>query len=308
MINSNIVCIFESMKSLVIGGGGTKIVGQYPIALEVYNTIKPEIIDGTSAGAIIALLLPCIKDSSQVTRELLELKPSDFWAVNPVSDSGNISLLGIFRALTSAESLGDMSNLKCYLKSFITKKDFDNGIRFNDKLIAVNVSTVCFNTGHRAHVNLKSCEYAEAIDWVIASASIPVFAKSLKYYDSYYYDGGVRSHIGGPWILETYGKQITEMVSVYSRPEDYNIMDRNWKPNNVLDVLERTIEIMNMEISKRDQDLEIAESAKLGVKLTQLFLPKVLTSTYDTNPQRLSELYYKGLEIARTWKLNNTKK
>ena len=90
----------------------------------------------------------------------------------------------------------------------------------------------------------------QALDWVLASASIPVYTPPFKYNGYYYYDGGVRDHNPGPWVLENHGKDITNLISVYSRPADYNMIDQNWSPKNVYKVLERTIEILQVEISK----------------------------------------------------------
>lgn len=294
------------MKSLIISGGGTKIVGQYATASLIYPHFKPDILAGTSAGAIIALLLPCV-NSELANQKFLKLKPKDFWKVNPVTKNSNISVMGIIRAITSEESLGDMSNLNSYLKSVVCYDSFYSNIVENKNIKHVYVSTVCFNTGHRAHIDLKECGYAEAIEWVVASASIPVFAQSHEYNNYYYYDGGVRNHIPSRFVLEEFGSKLTDIVSIYSRPEDYNIIDQDWKPTDALTVLERTLDIMNMELSKRDQEDEFKTSEQLNINLSQLFLPKVLESTYDTNSERLKQLHKEGILIGKKWISNNIK-
>lgn len=294
------------MKSLIISGGGTKIVGQYAAASLIYPHFRPDILAGTSAGAIISLLLPCV-DSNLANQKFLKLRPKDFWKVNPVTKNSNISIAGLIRAITSEESLGDMSNLNTYLKNVICYDSFYQNIVENQNIKHVYVSTVCFNTGHRAHIDLKECGYAEAIEWVVASASIPVFAQSYEYNNYYYYDGGVRNHIPSRFVLEEFGSKLSDIVSIYSRPEDYNIIDPNWKPTDTLTVLERTLDIMNMEISKRDQEDELKTAKELNLNLSQLFLPKVLESTYDTDPERLKILHNEGIKIAQQWISNNIK-
>lgn len=298
-------------KAIVIAGGGTKICGEYAIASQIYEKLKPSILAGNSAGAIISLVLPTIDWKSNKNKEiecaLTELSLDDMFSVSPINNKGGVSTHGIIRAILGYSSFGELGNLRDTLKQFVTREDFRKYITYG-KTDGVYVGSVCYNTGHRAYINLKDCTYEEALNWVMASSSIPVYTAPYKYNKYYYFDGGVRDHNPGSWILEEFGKEIDHMVSIYSRPKDYNVINQQWEPTNVLKVLERTLEIMQIEISKSDEREENLLAEKYNIKLDHLYLPNVLKGVYDTDRDRLRELYNKGKEIGKEWITKNIKK
>lgn len=296
------------MNALCISGGATKIVGQFGVAEQIFQKLRPAYIAGTSAGAILTLVLPtidwsmdCDCKSSSVRMKLLNLKSKDFWQVNPINSHGGFSAGALIRAVAGYSSFGDMSKLKEFLSKFITEETFINKIVKNKAYKGLFVGSVCYNTGHRAYINLKDCSYDEALNWVVASSSIPVYTEPYKYNDYFYYDGGVRDHTPGPWLLEERGKEINKLVSIFSRPKDYNVINQHWEPSNVYKVLERTLEIMQIEISKSDEREEIFLSKQLGVELDQLFIPTVLEGLFDTNKERLVKLYKEGVKIGKEY-------
>ena len=296
------------MNALCISGGATKIVGEFGVAEQIFSKFRPEYIAGVSAGAILALALPtidwekeCNCKSSKLKNTLLKMKSKDLWTVNPTNSKGGLSIKAVIRAISGYSSFGDMSKTGNFIKSVITEKLFYDNIVNSNNYKGIFVGSICYNTGHRAYIDLKKCKYEEAISWVLASSSIPVYTEPYKYNDYYYFDGGVRNHSPGPWMLENHGKEITNMVSIFSRPQDFNVIDQKWEPSNVYKVLERTIEIMQIELSKSDEQKEVFLSKEFGVNLEQLFLPKVLKGLYDTDVRRLWTLYMEGLRIGKEY-------
>jgi len=155
---------------------------------------------------------------------------------------------------------------------------------------------------------------------VNASAAIPVFVpgipmKSITDFegeqttgDFLLYDGGVRDHSPSQKILASKHPdfQVSETVTLFSRPEDLKeILDPTFTPKNVLEILERSIEIFNTEISKNDfvQEQQIINEKGI-INHGTIYLPRVLTSTYDVDNGRLRELYEKsgGENVAKYWK------
>ena len=293
------------MNALVMSGGATKIVGQYGIVEQIYKDYKPEIIAGNSAGAILSFLLPTINwengDDIKIKDALLNLQPKNIWKINPSNSKGGMSFLALIRGAFGYPSLGNMSKMKDFLASYVSINDFYTKIATNDDIKHLFVGSICYNTGHRAYIDIKNCTYMQALDWVLASASIPVYTPPFKYNEYYYYDGGVRDHNPGPWVLENYGKDITNLISVYSRPADYNMIDQKWSPKNAYKVLERTIEILQVEISKSDEIEERLLAKESNVNLSQLFLPNVLDSLYDMKKENLLELYKQGVKIGKSY-------
>jgi len=288
------------MKHLGISGGSTKIAGLAGAAYELIENFKykPDIISGISAGSILALPI-VFKKWDMIEQTVKNLKLSDFFSIPPVNDSGKFTFRAILRIIFGKESLGSEKNLLKKLKEFISEEEFLY-YKMNNDMPVVYIGSVDFATGGRRYFNLKDLDYYTFLHVTLASASIPIFCESVtlkvQQTQTYLFDGGVRDHIGTAWIIQNI-KNITESVSIYSRPEDYKT-DQNWTPGNVLTVLERYVDITNVEISKSDEILEDLLCEKYNIKQTKIFLPKILTSLYDVDPTRLTALYNAGRQSA----------
>lgn len=289
------------MKHLGISGGSTKIAGLAGAAfqcIEKFN-YKPDVISGISAGSILTLPI-VFKKWEMLEKVVKNLKLSDFFDISPVTTSGGFTLRGIIRVILGKESLGSEKNLIKELKAFITPCEFEE-YKNNASMPIVYIGTVDFANASRQFFNLKEVDYDTFLKCVLASSSIPIFTENVLLKEAvterqmYLFDGGVRQHIATPWILQNV-KDITESVSIYSRPENYDI--GAWSPGNVLDVLERYVDITNVEISKSDETLEDLLCEKFKIKQTKIFLPKILTSLYDVDPTRLAALYNAGMQSA----------
>ena len=197
-----------------------------------------------------------------------------------------------------------MGNLRKLLKEVITPERFREYQEREDTFIAF-VGYVDETSGKRVYVNLKSVPYHEAIESIMASSSIPVFTKPVNVYGDVAVDGGVRDHIGTPWILDTY--KITRTISIYSRPEKLDsFLDPSWKPKNVFDILMRTMDILMLEVSKTDERIEDEICKRKKIKQKKIFLPKIMQGFYDIDPFRLKMLYKEGklrakMEMLKPW-------
>lgn len=200
--------------------------------------------------------------------------------------------MAIIRTILGRPSLGKMDNLETLLRTTVSESDFNN---YRNLFKYCYIGTVNFNTGGRIYTDITKVDYEEAISIIMASASVPVFAEPVPTAGGdYLYDGGVRDHIGSPWLIQNHHSEIDSIVSIYSRPRDYDISNDEWEPSNVLKVLNRTIDIMNMEISKNDEIKEISLCRRHKIDRSTVYLPSVLTSMYDTDRERLEDLYVEG--------------
>jgi len=142
---------------------------------------------------------------------------------------------------------------------------------------------------------LKKMSYENDLNAVQASASIPIFTKGVKDNSVHLFDGGIRDHILDPFYSPIY-KNITQSVSIYSRPYDYYV-PINKSPKNWFQMISRTTEIMTIEISKTDERLERDFFESINVVPIQVFLPKILENVYDYDHKRLKELYDAGYKL-----------
>lgn len=286
------------MKLLSISGGATKISGLCGAADSLMNQCgyKPDYIVGTSAGAILAL--PVAMELWEMLREkTTTFTLDDIFSKSPMNEKGDITLRAKLRVLFGKESLGVQDNLKTTIGEIITEDKFST-YQKKDVYPTVYIGMVDFKTGARHYMNLKECTYHEYLDYVLASTSIPYAAEPVHHGDHIFFDGGVRDHIGSHWMMENI-KGISENVSIYSRPENFaSILDKNWEPENIFDIFDRDQAIRILEVSKKDEKLEKLIASDLNIKHTAVFLPSVLKSLYDTNPERILTLYYEGVDAS----------
>lgn len=270
------------MNCLFFSGGGTKFVGLATMGSEIIKDgYEPNVIGGVSAGALLSVPL-ALGMVDEVLEIGLKMQASDMFSVPPTNNKGSITWRGIWRAITGKPSLGVQDTRKFVMKT-ITEKRFNEYIR--GKYPICYAMAVNFIYGNRRLWNLKECTYEQYIDAVSASSHIPVTTQPVIIDGEPYFDGGVRDHIPSNVILEKMAleKNVpTHVISVYSRPKD-NVIFNHQPTKNVMSVLKRTIEIMNVEISKSDELQEAAFCEKNGVELRQYFLPHVLDSFYDNS-------------------------
>ena len=295
------------MKHLGISGGGTKIAGLFGVAetLMIEKNFKPDVISGISAGAILALPLALGK-LNDVRKLVLEFKLTDFFSDPPVKENGKFTMGALWRVVTGKPYLGKQENLEKKLKAIISEEEFEAYQKDNSKPTCI-VGTVDFITGSRYFFNLKKVTYQEFPKVVNASSSLPIFTKGIPLTvdncKTYLFDGGVRDHIATMYILEEseFKGQIKESVSVFSRPEDFKVLPDDFDDKNVISILSRYVDITNVEISKNDE-LQINNFCLAkNIKNTMLFLPRVMQSVYDTNPERLKKIYNEGIKEGRKY-------
>lgn len=290
---------------LSMSGGATKISGLYGSAEYImkYCEINPDYITGVSAGAILSLPL-AMRKFEYIRPLVTSFELSDFFSQCPVNENGRFTLMAGWNVITGKKYLGKMGTLKKTISRVVTEQEFYEYQR-DDSMAEVIVMAVDMLSGARHFKNLKHCGYEEALDYVVASSSIPVFVDSVDRDNLMLYDGGLRDHSISHWLMEN--RELDRHFSIYSRPKDYDIsIPKSEAPDNVLQVMLRTIDVMNMEISKSDQYKEDQVSSRLGINNTQVFLPKVMKSLYDTDKGRIMDLYVKGKKRAKAaLKMNN---
>lgn len=278
------------MKGLSISGGGSKFGQLASASMQVIKSgYRPDVISGVSAGAVISVPL-ALGLFDELKYFALNLSRSDFFDVSPINDKGNISLRGIFRALTGRSSFG-VQNVSKTIKKIVTREKFEE--YKNGNFADCYVLAVSPEDGSRAFWNLKKCSYEGYLQRVSASSRIPIMTQPQNIEGKYYFDGGLRDHSPGAKTIEAI-EGLKELICIYSRPKDFKTKTKDWN-KNVLSVIERTLEIYNIETSKNDEQKEIFLCKEKGIKLDQIFVSDILSNFYDDNKERLSEAYEDGI-------------
>ena len=290
------------MKHLGISGGGTKIGGLFGAAEQIIlnKGFKPDIISGISAGAVLSLPLALGK-FEDLRNLVVNFTYDDFFSKKPMNKDGKPTIGAFIRAVMGKPYLGRQDNLEKKLTELISRSEYEAYQNDNSKPDCI-VCSVDFVTGKRFFYSLKdrTVDYNKFPKVVNASASIPIWTNPIELMEQgkkrILYDGGVRDHIASHWILSEsdYANRITENVSIFSRPANYDILSEDYENKNLIDVLMRYIDIVNTEVSKNDEQLADAECKAKGIKNTKIYLPKIMENVYDVNPSNLLAMYEAG--------------
>jgi predicted patatin/cPLA2 family phospholipase len=287
------------MKLLSLSGGATKFAGIVSCAKGIIDSgFTPTHIVGVSAGALATLPIALgIEDLAIEVGKNITLK--QIFSSLPVKDNGKLTFGAICRLLIGKKSLG-VQKTNELVKSIITEKLFDkykNGDYPECYVLAVN-----FSSGGRKLFRIKDLSYEEYISAVSASSHIPMVSQPIEINNEFYFDGGIRDHNPGHYALTKLEIKFEEVASIYSRPAIEDTHDETWK-DSFFNIFARTIDIMNIEISKTDEQLEQEFCNRNNIKLNQIFLPKVLNSLFDTDKERLKELAEVSYNLGKNIKL-----
>jgi len=276
------------MKILLDGSGSsTKIRAVYTIFKYLIQErgIKPDVISGVSGTALLGVPIAMGK-FKELDEALSDFNLDTFFSTKPVNEKGKLTFGALKNIACGNDYLGKMDNLKELFVKIITYDDYESYI-LSKKYPPVFVCSVDFKTGKKIITNLKTVKrYSVFVNLIISSASIPVFVEPIEISGKILYDGGVRNHSIGAKIMES--EKITDAYCIFSRPEDYIIEE--YDRGNLIKSLMRTIDIMSVEISKKDEEKQKLIAELRGVELTQIFIPSVLTSLYDVDSERLKKL------------------
>lgn len=282
-------------KVLSISGGATKIAGLLGVAESLKDKgYRPEVIAGVSSGSIIAILY-ATGLLSQVRTEILNMNLDTIFDIKPVNSKGKFTLRALWRLIQGKDSLGRMGNLEKLIRKYITTSVWGRFLH-NENAPDVIVMAVDFLSGSRKTWNLKGLDYETAIKVIMASCSIPIMTPPVVIDNTPYYDGGLRDHNPSPKVIEIYGPHL-DIVSIYSRPEDYRVLD-GYPVSRMIPIMSRTIEILNIEVSKGDEDYTKLISQMIGTDNQYIYLPPIMQHLYDTDHTRLRKLYFEGYRAA----------
>lgn len=287
------------MKHLGLSGAGFAIPGIAGASFELLiKGFKPDIISGVSSGAILAFIYT-YADNPLLTIEdnITSFTSKDVFDTRPINKKGRPTIRGIFNLIFRGY-FSKKTNLEKTLMRLVSEDEFNfNKFKINTPICLI----LCVDllTGKRIVKNLSDLTYREAISTVVASASIPIFTKPLKTDENVLVDGGVRNHILTPYVFQNY--DIKENWSIFSRPYDFQKPIKENMIRNSMTTLIRTIEIMQFELSKSDEQISDLLAKKKGIKHHTIFIERLLDNVYQEDPKKSKELFSLGKQTIRNY-------
>ena len=286
------------MKRTLISmsGGGTKIAALHGACTAVQklrkdiNTSDRLDFAGVSAGAILAFA----NAFSLVSYEKLihSYTLEGVFGQEPGSFLWNMEAL--YRLFTGKRSLSSMRGLRKMLYEATSKTWYEN----SPNQVFVGVTNM--NTKQLEVIRLgagSGVSYEKAIEYVIASASIPVMTSGVILDGNLYMDGGLVDHNIGAKVIAKGG--YSNAYSIYARQQyttTYSFPKKKW---SILDVVGQTVDICLREISNSDAKIEAHEAKVYNVGLVQVFMnAKMPSNPYEHSPELTDNLISIGYTSA----------
>jgi predicted acylesterase/phospholipase RssA len=291
MFNTNIENKFPNDILITLSGGGTRFIGIIAVLENIYrNGIKPKYIAGVSAGAIACL--PVALGKWEKCKEIgLNLQYEDFFDSSPFTKKGSFKWFSILRFIFKGY-LGKQ-NVEKLLKQYITERDF-NFYQNCNLFPEVFIMAVSTRTQKTKIWNIKdeSISYEKYLKIVAASCAIPIFTQPIEIDGELYYDGGLRDHNPSNELFRQ-NIDFKHLISVYTRDEEFERIDENWKLSAKNAVMS-TANMFIIDVSESNEEIEKLYCELNKKDLTQIFIDRVDNNFYALSKEKMLNLYEKG--------------
>lgn len=289
----------EQRKGLAISGGGA--YGAYAGGILQYLISDKgndyDIVVGTSTGALMAPLA-AMQQIDSLKKAYTHVTNEDIYNVNPFNiENGKVKGIkkwnAVWRILQGKESLGETKKLRKTIEEFLPQALYGQ-LQNTDKQVIVAVT----------NLNKQRAEYKENylngrqdfIDWMWASASVPVFMSLVEKDGADYVDGGLVDHNPIHLLFER-GCRSIDAIMLRPKME----VPEFSKNENVLNVIMHSIGTMVHEISQDDEQIAELMALKYDVEINFYYMPEELTSnSYVFNPKEMTRWWEQGYQIAST--------
>lgn len=228
---------FKYKLGLALSGGGARGFAHFGVmqAMNEYG-IKPDIISGTSAGAIAGAMLATERHPEECLHFFIHKKMMHF-----------------ARFTLSKSGLMSMSKMKNHLQDFLQIQTFD------DLKIPLVVTATDMTNATSVHFN-----QGELIPCVVASCSIPILFTPTRINGVNYVDGGV--------FMNLPVRPIRELCETVIAVE-INSIEQKRSAANMLHIAERSLHLSlasNSRIDKKLADIVIAPDNMIRFSLFDL--------------------------------------
>ena len=285
------------MNAIVISGGGSKGAWAGGVAEYLHKDLNRnwKIFTGTSTGSLLSFNLPNY-DFEKLKSMYTGVTNSSIFSVKPFKENGNIRILNaIWRLIRGKSSIGEIGNLRKLVMKNFSILDYLN-LRNSSNNVIVTVSNMSkgtsefFSSKDKNHTNIEMC-YFEFVDAIIASTSVPIIAEPVKIGENFYLDGGILEHVP---ILKAIELGATEIDIIVLRPETFKT--DNWKPDTMFNVLSRTVDLLQREVSFSDVIIaDLTSKIKHDVKLNFYYTPTELSrNAINFNKEEMLKWWNEG--------------
>ncbi len=260
-------------RGLCISGGGAK--GAFGtgvidyLSTKMYN--KYSVIIGVSTGSLMMPLVALdslVNNTDSVERlktYYTSVENKDIWKFNPFNKNGSTNYIKALYREILGKSWGDIGNLRNLIYRWFSKEEF-NTIRSSS--VEIIACCVDMTNGRKLYISSKDVDYEIFVDAMMASSSVPVYSSPVIINGYECLDGGVLEVTA---LQKAIDMGCTHIDVIVHRPKEFH--NTGWKSKGGLSHLERTLEVMNFEISEGD----LVTDSKHKIVINYIFTPYNLT-------------------------------
>jgi len=284
----------NTKRALVISGGGAK--GAWAGGL-IQQMIEERGYDwdmyfGSSTGSLLITLIPLHK-MEKLKEAYTSVNNKNIFSVNPFTKKGKINVLNaICRVVKGKTSLGESGELEKLIKQMYSLEEFYE-VRKLDKQTFPCATN--YTKNRIEYVRNLDVTYDEYIKYTWASTSVPLAMNFVDMNTYKYLDGGVIMHVP---IQKAIDEGADEVDVIVLRPE--NVDNTPWHAENMFDVLMRTIDIMQDQISQTNVIIGQLKAKEKNVKIRIRYTPYKLTdNSLIFNKEQMLKWWKEGYIFGR---------
>ncbi len=165
-------------STLIISGGGNR--GSWGAGFSkglVESGKEYQIVGGTSAGALITSSV-ILNQFKKLETLFNRINNRDVYNFNPFRSNGGIRVFkSLLRILFGYPSIGESKNLRKLIEEIFTEEDYKTILKQQKTVFCVTTS---LNTSKRSIKSTNLSSYTDMLDWIWASASVPILTKPVK--------------------------------------------------------------------------------------------------------------------------------
>jgi len=193
----------------------------------------------------------------KLTQAYTSVSQKDIFNVNPFRNDGSIKAVSAaWRIITGQKTLGETLPLKELVKSFFTVDSYKQ-LTNSDKTFGATVVSL---TRAESEVKLlKDNSYNDIVDWIWASANVPLFMSILRKNDELWADGGIKDFASISYVLE---HNLADEIDVILHTTTETVVKNYRSIESSIDLILRVLDIFVSDVIQND-----IENAKLKVKL-----------------------------------------
>lgn len=290
----------EKRKGLAISGGGS--LGAYAGGVLQYliSDMKKDydVIVGTSTGSLIAPLA-AMGEIDLLRKAYTSVRNEDIFSVNPfkVDEEGastrEIRILNaLWRVARGKKSLGETEALRQTMEDFISEPMYSK-LQESTKQVIVTVANL--NT-HRAEYKANySYGRDDFLDWMWASACIPVFMSTVEKDGSDYVDGGIVDYNPIQILID---RSCVEIDAIMLRTSLDGSPGRS-SNKNIFDLIKNVVGTLTYEIVEDDVEIADLEAYKYDVDINYYYTPRKLGNSMNFDKKEMQKWWDLGYEIAK---------